>query len=83
MGNISSSQASSGLLLQDCKDVTPSPCAVTRIVCVSHRTIAELGTHRTPVRCAGLAEHTTSEKIQRLHEAGHILSVIQFVPAER
>lgn len=58
MGSISSSQARSGLLLQDWKDVTPSPCAVTRIECVSHRTIPESGTHRTPGRCAGLAEHT-------------------------
>lgn len=82
MGNISSSQASSGLLLQDWKDVTPSPCAVTRIVCVSHRTMAEFGTHQTPVSCAGLAEHTRSEMIKQLHEAGHIPSVIQFVPAE-
>lgn len=49
MGNISSSQASSGLLLQDCKDVTASPWALPRPVCVS-RAIPELA-H---------AEHTMS-----------------------
>lgn len=48
-GNASCSQASSGLLLQDWTAVTPCPCALT-----GNRTIPELGTHWTPVKCAGL-----------------------------